>query len=102
MRVVERAERLPRHCVVTGRANGPFVDFQVEVHPPSPNQPHNLYIHKAILEEAAKKCGMVPKAEVDRLLDQLHALSGELKELRDFMDAYGEFEEKSQALRRVA
>jgi hypothetical protein len=94
MRVVQEAERLPRKCLVTGRPQGPFVDFQVDVQPPSPNQPHNLYIHALIVEEAAKALGMVPGAEVERLLEQLHALKGELDEAREDMRVYAEFEER--------
>lgn len=93
MRVVEVAERSPKKCAVTGREKGPFVDFQVMVDPGSPNVPNSLYVHTAILEQVSKdELGMVPKREVDTLVDQLGKVTDELAELRGFMELYAELE----------
>jgi hypothetical protein len=94
MRVVEVAERLPRKCAVSGNENGPFIDFQQELRPVNPNEPNFLYLRAGIVEEAAKKLGMVPKREVDNLLGQLEGLKGELDELRKDMETYAEFESR--------
>lgn len=94
MRVVETADRPPRKCLVTGREKGPLVDFQVNVDPPRPDIPHGLFLHKGIVEEAARKLGMVPADEVERLTEQLAGLSAELDELRGDMEVYAEFEER--------
>jgi hypothetical protein len=94
MRLVDEAERAPRKCAVTGRPNGPFIDFQVDVRAPSPNLPNFLYLHKGIVEEAARKLGMVPAAEVQRLTDQLAELKTELDDAREDMRVFAEFEER--------
>jgi hypothetical protein len=94
MRVVEKAERSPKRCAFSGVEKGPLVDFQVEVHPRNVNEPNNLYLRAGIVEEAAKLLGMVPKREVDNLIDQLAAHKAELDQLRADMELYAEFEER--------
>lgn len=92
MRVVDAAERPPRKCAVTGREEGPFVDFLTQIDPGNPALPNNLYLRAAVVEEAAKKLGMVPKTEVDTLVDQLSKVTADLDELRGDMELYAEFE----------
>lgn len=99
MKVVEKAECLPRRCAVSNNERGPFVDFGVDLGPSGPNQRNRLYLRVPVVEEAARKLGMVPKGEVDRLLEQLNAITTELKELREVMNLYGELEEKVSAIR---
>jgi hypothetical protein len=94
MRVTDTADRAPRCCAVSGRTAGPFVDFEVECQAPNPNTPNFLYLNKSVVEEAGRRLGMVPADEVERLTDQLSALSKELEELRGDMEMYAEFEER--------
>ena len=61
---------------------------------PNPNTPNFLYLHKAVVEEAGRRLGMVPADEVGRLTDQLSAVSKELADLRGDMEMYAEFEER--------
>lgn len=96
LRVVEAAERPPRKCAVTGRAQGPFIDFQVQLDPGSPNIPNNLYLRAAVVEEAAKKLGMVSAADLETALDQLSKVSADLEELRADHAAVAQFMERFQ------
>lgn len=94
MRLTDNADRAPRKCAVSGRSGGPFIDFGVDFQAPNPNTPNFLYLHKAVVEDAGRKLGMVPATEVERLTDQLAGLSKELEELRGDMEMYAEFEER--------
>jgi len=92
MRVVDAAERPPRKCAVTGREQGPFVDFLTQIDPGSPAIPNNLYLRAAVVEEAAKQLGMVPKSEVDTLADQLAKVTADLDDLRGVHELSTELE----------
>lgn len=94
LRVVEEAERPPRKCAVTGRAQGPFIDFQVQIDPGSPNVPNNLYLRAAVVEDAAKKLGMASAADLETALDQLSKVTAELEELRADHEAVAHFMER--------
>lgn len=89
MRVTEVAERPPRTCAVTNREVGPFVDFQTQIDPPT-TLPVNLYLHAAIVEEAARLLGMVPAKEVETLRTGMERLSAELDDLKSTADATSE------------
>jgi hypothetical protein len=93
MRLVDTADRAPRKCAVTGRTNGPFIDFKTDVRAPTPNTPNFLYLHKSVVERAARKFGMVPKSEVENLTDQLTAVKSELDDAREKLRVATEFKE---------
>ncbi len=90
MRVTEVAEHPPRKCAVTGRADGPFIDFQKIIGGP---QPTALYLHTLIVEEAAKKLGMVPAKEVDALREQFAELEATLTRVEEIQKTAGKLDE---------
>ena len=77
MRTTERAALYPQKCLVTGRTDGPFVDFGVII-PAGRDQ--RLYIRSAVLERGAPLLGMVPKAEHEELRAQIAAMEDRLAE----------------------
>jgi hypothetical protein len=94
MRLVDEADRAPRKCAVSGRPNGPFIDFQVDVRAPTPNTPNFLYLHASVVKEAAQKLGMVPKAKLEKLQGRVTEMETELAELRESMRVFAEFEDR--------
>jgi len=87
MRLTDKAERKPPgHCAVTGREDGPFIDFQVGLDLPR-NEPYQLYLHKLIVEEAAELCGMMRAKEVQEVIEELKELRGELAQLNEALGA---------------
>jgi hypothetical protein len=90
MRLVEVADKAPRTCAVTGRGDGPFIDFNKIIDRPGGSA---LYLHALIVEEAAKKLGMVPGREVEKLKGELAQMSERLDEVQDIMQTAGELEE---------
>lgn len=88
MRKTDRAALYPQKCAVTGRTDGPFVDFGVII-PAGRDQ--RLYIRQPVAEKCGQTVGMVPQAHYDELKAQV----GEMEErLAD----YGERIEKFQSL----
>lgn len=75
MRTTERAALYPQKCLVTGRSDGPFVDFGVII-PAGRDQ--RLYIRSKVVEKGAPLVGMVPKAEHDELKAQIAAMEDKL------------------------
>lgn len=90
MRFVQIAELAPRICAVSGRGEGPFIDFQTVIDRPLPTA---LYLHVGIVEEAAKELGMVPGREVDALQDQLKEMGAELERVKEIMQTAGKLDE---------
>jgi hypothetical protein len=91
MRLVDNADRPPRECAVSGRGDGPFIDFQTVIETP---QPMSLYVHTLHVEEAAKMLGMVPAREVEKLREDFAAMSTELDRLRSLQTATDNLEEE--------
>ncbi|HEX6456244.1 MAG TPA: hypothetical protein VF009_06960 [Solirubrobacterales bacterium] len=90
MRLTEVAENTPRNCAVTGRDDGPFIDFQKVIDSPLPT---HLYLHVLIVEEAAKRLGMVPAKDVEKLRADLAEMSGRIDEVNEILQTAGELEE---------
>jgi len=93
MRLIEGKTQLPfppRSCLVTGREDGPFIDFQVVIDRPEPTR---LYLKTEIVEEAGKLVGMVPKKRVEELEDQLAEMRTGLENVQDTMKLTAELEE---------
>lgn len=98
MRLTEVADRPPRQCAVSARDDGPFVDFQVQIDPPT-HTPTNLFIHALIVEEAGKLVGMVPAREVEEIRAELREVTDEMDAIRDVLTAAGDLEEAMQTLK---
>lgn len=98
MRITEVAERPPRKCVSSGRGDGPFVDFQVQIDPPT-QAPTNLYLHTLVVEEAAKLLGMVPAREVEQFRAELAQVKEEVEWVRGVLKAAAELEEALQKVK---
>ena len=62
---------------MTGRSDGPFVDFGVII-PAGRDQ--RLYIRSIVVAKAAPLVGMVPKAEHDELKAQIAAMEDKMAE----------------------
>lgn len=90
MRLVEVAEKAPRTCAVTGRGEGPFIDFNVIIDRPGGT---NLYLHALIVEEAAKKLGMVPGRELEKLQGKVDELSQTLDRVEEIQKTAGKLDE---------
>lgn len=88
----------PHTCVVTGRDDGPVVDFNIEIEGIDPH----LYLRLSVVEEAGKLIGMVPKAEVEKLEAALNAYGEELARLQERVAAYEKVEEGLKALEGAA
>lgn len=99
MQIAERPfHAYPHACVVTQRDDGPVVDFGIEI---TGVDPH-LYLRLSVIEEAAKLIGMVPKAEVERLSEELVRLSEGLEEAKRRIAAYEQVEEGLAVLEGAA
>ena len=103
MRLADEAEFFPSACAVTGRGDGPFVDFQA--HAPWVD-PH-VYIRQDIVREAAVLLGMVEgseleaaRAEIARLEDKVSELDNEVRELGRFVDAVDVLESREFRARK--
>jgi len=88
LRKTDRAALYPQKCAVTGRTDGPFVDFEVTV-PAGRDQ--RLYIRQPVAEKCGQAVGMVPQAEYD-------ALKAEVTQMEEALAEYGERIEKFQSL----
>lgn len=98
LRVVQVAERPPSQCAVSGRADGPFVDFQTQIEPPT-QVPTNLFLHAGVVEEAAKLLGMVPGKQLEELRGELRSVVEEIEGIREVLTAAGDLEEAMQNLK---
>lgn len=77
MRLTDRAALYPQKCLVTGRSDGPFVDFGVII-PAGRDQ--RLYVRAKVVEKIAPALGMVPKADHEELKAQIAAMEDRLAE----------------------
>lgn len=77
MRLTDRAALYPQKCLVTGRSDGPFVDFGVII-PAGRDQ--RLYVRAKVVEKIAPALGMVPKADYEELKAQIAAMEDRLAE----------------------
>lgn len=93
MHVAPKADRTPRACAVSGRTDGPFIDFHTEIEPPR-NELYSLFLHKLVVEEAAVKLGMVKGKEFDTLKEGYDTLKAEFDELRETVDLAQRLDEK--------
>lgn len=84
----------PYACAVTGRDDGPVVDFAIELDGVDPH----LYLRLSVIEEAGKLIGMVPKAEVEKLTQQLSDFAEEIVDLQKRVGAYEQIEEGLRVL----
>lgn len=103
MRLADEAEFFPSACAVTGRGDGPFVDFQA--HAPWVD-PH-VYVRQDIVREAAILLGMVEgrvldeaDGEIARLKDRVAELEAEVSELGRFADAIDVLESREFRARK--
>lgn len=101
MRLTDSADRPPRHCAKSGRADGPFVDFQVQIDP-LPQAPHNLFLHALVVEEAAKLLGMVPAKEAEALRAELAELRPQIEAIVEVLAKAADLEEALQRLNEMS
>lgn len=89
----------PHCCVVSGRRDGPVVDFgDPTLKACGPNDPR-IYVRGAVVEAAARDLlGMVPQAEVDELREQLVESEAERQRLAEIV---GGGEELTEAEARI-
>ena len=79
MRVVEAPlDFQPHVCLATGRDDGKFVDFEVDVSQIDPR----LVLRASVVEEAGQLLGMVPQREVQALQDRVAAMDDEIASLK--------------------
>lgn len=88
----------PYACAVTGRDDGPVVDFAIELEGVDPH----LYLRLSVIEEAGKLIGMVPKAQVDEVRQRLSDLAEELVEAQRQIAAYEQIKEGIEVLEGAA
>lgn len=96
---------LPRHdskpphkCIVSGRIDGELVDFGVDY---TGIDPH-VYIRRERVEVAAEElCGMVRKAEVDQLREELAEANEEAGRLRKIVAAGEDLSAAEERLREA-
>lgn len=92
MRLIEGTPPfMPRKCLVSGSQEGVFVDFEATY---TANCDPRVYLRAGIVERAAVELlGMVPKAEVDALKEQLAAAQARLAEFGERVEAFERFAE---------
>lgn len=83
----------PHKCAVTGRCFGEVFDFGVV----QPGHDPRLYLLRSVLEDAARKVGMVPEAEVTKLQGELDSMGQQIDELKELIGAYQTLGEKVTA-----
>lgn len=82
----------PRACVVTNRAEGEFIDFNVVIDKPGPTR---LYIAREVVEEVAREeYGMVSAGKAKQLEEWLEVRTKERDELQDVIDTAAKLEEQ--------
>lgn len=86
----------PHACLVTGSADGEFIDFERDYIGMDPR----IYLRKEVVEEAAREnCGMVSGAEIAEIRRQLAEWGKKLDETLADLDLTKDFEAKfSQSL----
>jgi hypothetical protein len=78
--------------VVSGRAEGEIVDFQVVIDSP---EAVRLYIDRTIIEEAARELfGMVPAGRAKQLEEQHAYEKGRAEDLQETLDTAAQLEER--------
>jgi len=83
----------PRACVVSGRAEGEIVDFNVVIDSPEPTR---LYIDRLIIEAAARDLfGMVSAGKAEQLEEWHEHEKARADDLQATLDAAAEFEERA-------
>lgn len=92
------AARPPQSCIVTGRRDGPVVDFGKEWD--GIPDPH-IYIRLELVEKAAEAAGMVRKREVDRLEEELREANAEAARLRKIVAAKQGLSDAEETLREA-
>ena len=65
MKVVDRLEQFPSFCLVTGNAEGPFVDFEAHY------DQAQIGLHVEVVKQAARKLGMVEAEFIEETLQKL-------------------------------
>lgn len=80
----DHRSRPPHTCIVTGRRDGPVVDFGKEYD--GIPDPH-IYIRREKIEEAGEVCGMVRQSVVDELREELEEANEEAGRLRAIVAA---------------
>lgn len=90
----------PHCCIVTGRIDGPVIDFgDPTPKAQGPNDPR-IYLRSFVVEKAARDLlGMVPKAELDELREQLEASEAERKRLAEIVGGGEELTEAEERMR---
>lgn len=90
----------PHCCIVTGRIDAPVIDFgDPTAQAQGPNDPR-VYIRESVVEDAATRLlGMVPKAEVDSLREELAASEAERQRLAEIVGGGEELTEAEERMR---
>lgn len=90
----------PHCCIVTGRTDGPVIDFgDPTAKAQGPNDPR-VYVREGVVEDAAKRLlGMVPQALVDALQAQLEASEAERQRLAEIVGGGEELTEAEERMR---
>lgn len=92
MQIVTAPLHAPPHiCAVTRREDGEIVDFQVDI---ACSEPPHLYLHRAVVEDAARLFGMVPAKRVEVLTAEVTELGKRVDDLHDTLDLAAQFEDK--------
>lgn len=78
--------RPPHCCIVTGRRDGPLLDFgELTEKAAGVAEPH-IYLRAIVVENAARQTlGMVPKSEVDKLQAELAESEAERQRLAEIL-----------------
>lgn len=79
MRLVEAAEFFPSACAVTGRGDGPFVDFQAS----APWVDPHVYVRQDVVREAGKLLGLVEASELEKAEARIAELEGQVASLNE-------------------
>lgn len=88
--LTDKAEMPPARCIVSGDAEGPFIDthcYAAEVDP-------YIYLSVSYIKEIARDLlGMVEKAKIEELEEQVNALRAKLETQEKVEDAIKTIEE---------
>lgn len=94
----DHRSRPPHTCLVTGRRDGPVVDFGKEWD--GIPDPH-IYVRLELVEKAAETAGMVRKARVDELEGELEEANAEAARLRRIVAAKQGLSDAEETLREA-
>ena len=90
----------PHCCVVSGRRDGPLIDFGDPTPKARGKLDPRLYMRAPIVEDVARDLlGMVPQAEVDDLRAQLEESEAERQRLAEIVGGGEELTEAEERLR---